>query len=58
MIELMVSDTEIVYVRSLQLRQPLSQMFPWMEYLVRVGWTPDAQKSVIKNIHVLQIFEN
>ncbi|KAL1123002.1 hypothetical protein AAG570_003326 [Ranatra chinensis] len=42
LIELRVSDTEMEAVRTLELRQPLCQMFPWMEYLVRVGWTPDS----------------
>ena len=30
-------------IEILELQYPLHNMFPWMEYLVRVGWTPDAQ---------------
>ncbi|KAK3095569.1 hypothetical protein FSP39_016187 [Pinctada imbricata] len=26
-----------------QLREPLQTFFPWMEYIVRAGWTPDAR---------------
>lgn len=26
------------------LESPLSATFPWMEYIVRVGWTPDSKK--------------
>nr|CAD7590220.1 unnamed protein product [Timema genevievae] len=33
---------QIVDVSTLELQYPLSVMFPWMEYLVRVGWTPNA----------------
>ncbi|XP_043268053.1 dipeptidyl peptidase 9 [Venturia canescens] len=33
----------IVDIEILELQYPLHTMFPWMEYLVRVGWTPDAQ---------------
>ncbi|KZC05886.1 PREDICTED: dipeptidyl peptidase 9 [Dufourea novaeangliae] len=33
----------IVDILILELQYPLHIMFPWMEYMVRVGWTPDAQ---------------
>ncbi|PSN50155.1 Dipeptidyl peptidase 8 [Blattella germanica] len=34
---------QIMDVDTLELQYPLSVMFPWMEYLVRVGWTPNAE---------------
>lgn len=33
---------QIIDVRNLELQYPLAHMFPWMEYLVRVGWAPNA----------------
>ncbi|XP_022085596.1 dipeptidyl peptidase 9-like [Acanthaster planci] len=37
-------DTEgkIVDVTDKQLSEPLTKHFPWLEYIVRVGWTPDG----------------
>lgn len=35
---------QIMDVYMLELQYPLSVMFPWMEYLVRVGWTPNAEQ--------------
>ncbi len=26
-----------------ELKAPLTDYFPWLEYIVRVGWTPDGQ---------------
>ncbi|CAL7939267.1 unnamed protein product [Xylocopa violacea] len=34
---------QIVDIEILELQYPLHLMFSWMEYMVRVGWTPDAQ---------------
>ncbi|GLH11264.1 AGAP003138-PA-like protein [Gryllus bimaculatus] len=34
---------QIVDVETLELQYPLSVMFPWMEYVVRVGWTPSSE---------------
>ncbi|XP_063221671.1 dipeptidyl peptidase 9 [Bacillus rossius redtenbacheri] len=34
---------QITDLITLELQYPLSVMFPWMEYLVRVGWTPNAE---------------
>ena len=33
---------EITNVEPLELRFPLETVFPWLEYLVRTGWTPDG----------------
>ncbi|XP_014248526.1 dipeptidyl peptidase 9 isoform X1 [Cimex lectularius] len=43
LIELTVTENEIVKRRTLELQHSLSHMFPWMEYVVRVGWTPDSE---------------
>lgn len=44
MIQFRLSDTrQIVDVRCLELQYSLNMLFPWMEYLVRVGWTPDSE---------------
>ncbi|XP_074000010.1 dipeptidyl peptidase 9 [Rhodnius prolixus] len=43
LIELAVNENEIVRSRILELQHPLSHMFPWMEYVVRAGWTPDSE---------------
>ncbi|XP_044012842.1 dipeptidyl peptidase 9 isoform X3 [Aphidius gifuensis] len=44
MVQFRFSDAlQIVDIEILELQYPLHTMFPWMEYLVRVGWTPDAQ---------------
>jgi dipeptidyl-peptidase 9 len=37
-------NMQIMDVDTLELQYPLSVMFPWMEYLVRVGWTPSAEQ--------------
>lgn len=37
---------QIMDIDTLELQYPLSVMFPWMEYLVRVGWTPNAEQWV------------
>lgn len=37
-----VTDSEVVDVRTFFMRTPLFDLFPWAEYLVRAGWTPDA----------------
>ncbi|CAH1154679.1 unnamed protein product [Phaedon cochleariae] len=34
---------QIAEVCSLELQFSLSLLFPWMEYIVRVGWTPNAE---------------
>ncbi|XP_045465826.1 dipeptidyl peptidase 9 [Harmonia axyridis] len=34
---------EIVEICSLELQFSLNMLFPWMEYIVRVGWTPNSQ---------------
>ncbi|XP_008479728.1 dipeptidyl peptidase 9-like [Diaphorina citri] len=31
-------NLQISHVKNLELQYPLSHMFPWMEYVVRVGW--------------------
>ena len=44
LVQFRLSETlhiEDVCVKDLQC--PLSYAFPWMEYLVRVGWTPDSR---------------
>ncbi|CAK9800355.1 Dipeptidyl peptidase 9 [Anthophora quadrimaculata] len=44
MVQFRLTETlEIVDVEILELQYPLHIMFPWMEYMVRAGWTPDAQ---------------
>ncbi|XP_012287809.1 dipeptidyl peptidase 9 [Orussus abietinus] len=44
MVQFRLSDTlQFVDIEILELQYPLHVMFPWMEYMVRVGWTPDAQ---------------
>jgi len=30
----------------MELQYPLAHMFPWMEYLVRVGWMPNDDMLV------------
>ncbi|XP_052132505.1 dipeptidyl peptidase 9 [Frankliniella occidentalis] len=43
LLEFKVSSTcQIIDVRELEMITPLSILFPWMEYLVRVGWTPES----------------
>lgn len=43
LIEFRVSDTrQIVDVVMLELQFSLNILFPWMEYIVRAGWTPDG----------------
>ena len=36
----LLQPTDVV---ELQLPEPLQCFFPWMEYLLRAGWTPDGQ---------------
>ncbi|XP_078040146.1 dipeptidyl peptidase 9 [Augochlora pura] len=44
MVQFYITESqEIVDIDILELQYPLHMMFPWMEYMVRVGWTPDAQ---------------
>lgn len=44
MIEFKVNDdNEIVDICMLELQFSLNSIFPWMEYIVRAGWTPDSQ---------------
>lgn len=44
MIQFKLNDSkQIVDVCNLELQFSLSMLFPWMEYLVRVGWTPDSE---------------
>ncbi|XP_033329268.1 dipeptidyl peptidase 9 [Megalopta genalis] len=44
MVQFRLTETlQIVNIDILELQYPLHIMFPWMEYMVRVGWTPDAQ---------------
>ncbi|XP_066595856.1 dipeptidyl peptidase 9 [Prorops nasuta] len=44
MVQFRLTETlQIVDIEILELQYPLHIMFPWMEYMVRVGWTPDAQ---------------
>lgn len=31
-------------IHSLELHSPLSQAFPWMEYIVRFGWAPNLKR--------------
>ena len=43
MIEFKLNDTrQIVEVCMLELQFSLVMLFPWMEYIVRAGWMPDA----------------
>uniref|UniRef100_A0A0A9VTT3 Dipeptidyl peptidase 8 n=1 Tax=Lygus hesperus TaxID=30085 RepID=A0A0A9VTT3_LYGHE len=42
MMELYVNENEVLRTRALEILHPLSHMFPWMEYVVRAGWTPDS----------------
>lgn len=37
------SNMEVVEIRWYALRHPLKEIFPWFEYLARVGWTPCGQ---------------
>lgn len=39
----LTESLQIIDIEILELQYPLHIMFPWMEYMVRVGWTPDAQ---------------
>lgn len=34
---------QVVDIEILELQYPLHVMFPWMEYMVRAGWTSDSQ---------------
>lgn len=34
-------ECQIINIKNKELQYPLLHMFPWMEYLVRVGWTPN-----------------
>ncbi|XP_053986733.1 dipeptidyl peptidase 9 isoform X1 [Hylaeus volcanicus] len=44
MVQFRITETlQIVDTEILELQYPLHILFPWMEYMVRVGWTPDAQ---------------
>jgi dipeptidyl-peptidase 9 len=44
MVEFKINDhRQIVDVCMLELQFSLSMLFPWMEYIVRVGWTPDSE---------------
>lgn len=44
MIQFKLNDNrQIVDVCNLELQFSLLMLFPWMEYLVRVGWTPDSE---------------
>ncbi|XP_058802622.1 dipeptidyl peptidase 9 [Phymastichus coffea] len=36
-------SSQIIDVETLELQYPLQHMFPWMEYLVRVGWMRDGR---------------
>lgn len=38
------SSDQIVDVRQLELKTPLENCFPWLEYVVRMGWTPDGEQ--------------
>ncbi|KAJ1525894.1 hypothetical protein ONE63_009085 [Megalurothrips usitatus] len=43
LVEFKVSGSlQIIDVKELEMVTPLSLLFPWMEYLVRVGWTPES----------------
>ncbi|XP_034233553.1 dipeptidyl peptidase 9 isoform X2 [Thrips palmi] len=43
LVEFKVSGScQIIDIRELEMVTPLSILFPWMEYLVRVGWTPES----------------
>lgn len=44
MIEFRLNENrQIVNIQNLELQFSLAMLFPWMEYLVRVGWTPDSE---------------
>lgn len=44
MVQFQVNDLlQICDVVSLELGTPLPTIFPWAEYLVRVGWTPNSE---------------
>lgn len=44
MIEFKVNEhLQIVDICVLELQFSLSMLFPWMEYIVRMGWTPDGE---------------
>lgn len=36
-------ECQIINIKNMELQYPLAHMFPWMEYLVRVGWTPNDE---------------
>ncbi|XP_047119036.1 dipeptidyl peptidase 9 [Schistocerca piceifrons] len=43
MVQFKVNENHQIYdVNVLELQYPLCVLFPWMEYLVRVGWTPSG----------------
>lgn len=45
LVEFTLSESlQITNICTRDLECPLSVTFPWMEYIVRVGWTPDAKQ--------------
>lgn len=45
MVQFQISDAfPICNVACLELSTPLRTLFPWAEYLVRVGWTPNSEQ--------------
>ncbi len=44
MVEFSVSEEDqVVDIVKKELSSPMENFFPWMEYLARVGWTPDGR---------------
>jgi dipeptidyl-peptidase 9 len=37
-------NDDVAEVRQLEMSATLETHFPWLEYLVRVGWTPDGEQ--------------
>lgn len=44
MVEFKVNEhLQIIDICMLELQFSLSMLFPWMEYIVRAGWTPNSE---------------
>ncbi|CAH1788869.1 unnamed protein product [Owenia fusiformis] len=43
MLEFSVNENRVCNVKELHMKEALSHMFPWLEYIVRAGWTADSK---------------
>lgn len=44
LVQFKLTETQVLDIETLELQYPLHIMFPWMEYMVRVGWMQDGQQ--------------